>query len=155
MPSDLSDWRKELCWEQSVLSSVYHVCQVCITHSVRTAHVQCIHTEARKKQVYLSIPWRASALCGTINYPLRSTESHWVQCCHIIHALNGADSLCSMAEDDCLKYMELPSDLFEENFAAYWGRALCCLTLCHHTLYCQWQWWFSFCLVCRCYVFKW
>jgi hypothetical protein len=28
--------------------------------------------------------------------------------------------LCSlMAEDDCLNYMELPSDLYEENFAAY------------------------------------
>ena len=24
-----------------------------------------------------------------------------------------------MAEDDCLNYMELPSDLYEENFAAY------------------------------------
>ena len=28
--------------------------------------------------------------------------------------------LCRLtAEDDCLKYMELPSDLCEENFAAY------------------------------------
>ena len=26
-----------------------------------------------------------------------------------------------MANDDCLNSMELPSDLFEENFAAYWG----------------------------------
>lgn len=36
----------------------------------------------------------------------------------LLHSLMAL--LCSlMAEDDCLNYMELPSDLYEENFAAY------------------------------------
>ena len=54
-----------------------------------------------------------------INYPLRSTESHLLRKFgaeflqhHMLH------TRC-MANDDCLNYMELPSDLLEENFAAY------------------------------------
>ncbi len=56
-----------------------------------------------------------------INYPLRSTESPLLLHAVLLHVwLLHRSVLCSlMAEDDCLKHMELPSDLYEENFAAY------------------------------------
>lgn len=54
-----------------------------------------------------------------INYPLRSTESHLLS--DLSHLLSSLVAVltCCMANDDCLNYMELPSDLLEEKFAAY------------------------------------
>lgn len=52
-----------------------------------------------------------------INYPLRSAESHLLRGLPSVNICT--THTCDMAEDDCLNYMELPSDLLEENFAAY------------------------------------
>lgn len=53
-----------------------------------------------------------------INYPLRSTESRLLNDLDIQIGCRMLRTCC-MANDDCLIYMELPSDLSEENFAAY------------------------------------